>query len=169
MIKETNCCSFFIKLCGRMCKVNRRESIKPDKKNTVVEIIGEFNNEEGKDNICNGKTKIGKSNIVTGNRNNPMINSSAGYVNSCNAQSTMSNRKNSKVASDSPGLFYDQSLITENPNKESVLHNLDEAFKIMQSIDDQASENYSENPPSPDKFSKVLKNINFKAIMSENN
>lgn len=169
MIKESNCCSFLAKLCGRICKGKQAESVKPDIKAQIDEILNAPIEKVESENNHSITLQMPKTTIVTGNGNNPIVNPAVGYVNSCDSRSGRNNRRDSKLSSESPGLFYDQALTTENLNKESVIHNLDEAYKILQGIGDESSISYPEEPPSPEKFSRVVKNLNFKEIMSEEN
>lgn len=73
--------------------------------------------------------------------------------------------ENSMNVSDSNYIFYDKnSKIYESIDKKKAIDNLKDAFEFV--INDQ-SESPSKNKDLEEKFTKVIKNINFKEIMAE--
>ena len=167
MIKEKNCCSFVAKLCSKLCNKKVSESIKPDNPHVIEafpvqiqeQVYPKVQEEEKK------KVVSHKSHIITGSAKNPLSsNQFAGYVNSDakNIENNPSESFHNKTQVENPIFFYDNPAAPKSPNEETVIQNLEEAYKMIQDV--SPTNNIDD---SGDKFTKVIRGFNFKAMLAD--
>ena len=162
MIKQNNCCSFIGRLCGKWCSKKKNQTINPQKTEFVQELSHiETNKIEENKKIVNYTSQI-----VTGSTKHPISNPSIGHISSDRKsekiQSPKMNKKEDSV------IFYDNASNKENTNNETLIQNLDEAYKIIKDINDVNSFNFHDEKNS-EKFTKVIRGFSFKGIMNDEN
>lgn len=163
MIKEKTCCGFVAKLCRKLCGKKKSE-IKPDVQPVGIiqmpsEILVKLPIPEHQSVFTGHKSKI-----ITGSGKQPIsFQSSIGYINSDEKRpiaKTDSQHNNTYI--EPPEFFYDNAgLDSKRLNTNTVIENLDEAYRIIQN-----EEGLSPNEKN-EKFTKVIKGINFKDILAD--
>jgi hypothetical protein len=145
-----------------MCCKPSRKAIEPDKLNSsALEVSNPFPKENLESEVPRPIPKPYKSSIVTGSKQPISYNPSIGYINTSSTNPAMDKNSDTEI-------FYDRAGHTEKVNKDNLIQNLDEAYKIIQDTEENGLFNNSLSG-NDHKFTKVIKNINFKDILSDKN